>query len=305
MELQKNRVLAPFTTYHVGGPADLFIVTKTRAELIEALLYARNHAIPYFVLGLGANILVADKGFRGLVIKNEYDSSRVEVYKTTEHDQVCFLRTGSGATIQSLIDLSKKYELSGLEHFAGIPSTVGGALWQNLHFLNPDRTGTFFIEEVVHHATVLNMITGQLQLFRRDDFTFGYDRSLLHHGNHVVVNAVFQLQTATRDVIEHRVQENLLWRAVRHPALGTYYSCGSVFKKVDDIAAAKLIDQCGLKGYAYRGVQVSPQHPNFITHTGNASAADIKHVMDLVQRVVFETKGVVLEREIVLIGEWD
>lgn len=304
MELQKNISLAPITTYRVGGCADLFVVVKTRTELIEALQYARHHAVPYFILGLGANILVSDHGFRGLVIKNEYDDCRVDTYKTTEQDQIYWLRTGSGATIQSLVDLSKKYELSGLEHFAGIPSTVGGALWQNLHFLNPDRSGTFFIEEVVHHAVVLNMKTGHEQLLRREDFKFGYDTSLLHQGDHVVIDAVFQLKPSTIADIQHQIQENLMWRAVRHPDVNSDYSCGSVFKKVHDIAAAKLVDQCGLKGFEYCGVQVSLKHPNFITHTGKATATAIKYVIDHVQRIVSEKTGIMLEIEINLIGEW-
>ncbi|MEI8224147.1 MAG: UDP-N-acetylmuramate dehydrogenase [bacterium] len=304
MKLQNNIPLGPFTTYRVGGPADLFVVTKSRTELIEALVYAQQHKIPYFILGLGANILVSDKGFRGLVIKNEYSDCRIEVDSTNEPIKTYLLHTGSGATIQSLIDVSKKYELSGLEHFAGIPSTVGGALWQNLHFLNPDRSGTFFIEEVVHHAAVLNMATGQEQIFYKKDFTFGYDTSILHQGNHVVIDAVFQLQKSTHETIVHQVQENLTWRNARHPSLDTYYSCGSVFKKVHDIAAAKLIDQCGLKGFQYRGVQVSVKHPNFITHTGNATATAIKYVINHVQQVVFERTGIMLETEIQMIGEW-
>ena len=304
MKLQNNVLLGPFTTYRVGGPADFFVITKTRAELIEALMYAKQNEIPYFILGLGANILVSDKGFRGLVIKNEYDSCRVEIDNTTEHIKSYLLHAGSGATMQSLINLSKKYELSGLEHFAGIPSTVGGALWQNLHFLNVDRSGTFFIEEVMYCATVLNVKTGQEELLYRNDFKFGYDTSVLHQNNYVVIDAVFQLRKSTRSAITHQVQENRAWRNARHPSLDNYYSCGSVFKKVHDIAAAKLIDQCGLKGFQYRGVQVSVKHPNFITHTGNATATAIKYVINHVQQVVFEKTKVILETEIQMIGEW-
>lgn len=304
MNIQKNVLLGPYTTYRVGGPADLFIVAKTRTELIEALLYARKHGIPYFILGLGANILVSDKGFRGLVIKNEYSSCCVETYNTTEHDKVYWLRTGSGAVIQSLIELSQKYELSGFEHFAGIPSTVGGALWQNLHFLNSERTATFFIESLVHHATVLNMNTGQEQMFFKEDFRFGYDTSILHQGNYVVIDAVFQLKKTMGAAIVHQVQENLNWRNARHPKLDEYYSCGSVFKKVDDIAAAKLIDQCGLKGFIYQGGQVSLIHPNFITHTGDATATTIRYIINHVQQVVLKTTGIMLETEIAFIGEW-
>ncbi len=305
MKLQNNIHLGPFTTYRVGGPADLFVIVQTRTELIEAVMYARQHEIPYFILGLGANILVSDKGFRGLIIKNEYDSCRVEIDNATEHIKTHLLHAGSGATMQSLIDLSKKYELSGFEHFAGIPSTVGGALWQNLHFLNPDRSGTFFIEEVVHHATVLNMKTGQENFFFCEDFKFGYDTSVLHQGNHIVLDATFQLQKSDFYTIGNQMRANLAWRKERHPALDENFSCGSVFKKVNDVAAAKLIDQSGLKGYGYKGVVVSLKHPNFITHTGGATATDIKYVMDYVRRVVYEKTGILLETEIRFVGDWN
>lgn len=305
MRLQKNILLAPYTTYRVGGPADLFVIVKNRNEFIEALRYVRNAGMPYFILGLGANILISDKGFRGLVIKNEHTSSYVETYPATEKTSVHFMRTGSGSTLQSLIDLSIKHELSGLEHFAGIPSTVGGALWQNLHFLNPDRSKTLFIDSVVHHATVFNMKTMQEQLFTVRDFEFGYDTSLLHKGDHIVLDAVFQLHKSSRENIEHQSQENLGWRAARHPNFEEFYSCGSVFKKVGEIAAAKLIDECGLKGFEYSGAQVSYKHPNFITHTGSATASAIKYIIDHVRQTVFDKTGILLETEIKMVGEWE
>ncbi len=305
MLIQKNIPVKSFTTYQAGGSADLFVFARTRLELKEALLYARERGIPYFVLGLGANILFSDKGFRGLVIRNLNNDCRVESYNSTERDKIHFLRAGSGAVIERIIHFTRQHDLSGFEHFAGIPSTVGGALWQNLHFLNPERTGTFYIEKLIHHATVLNMKTGQENFFFREDFKFGYDTSVLHQGNHVVLDATFQLQKSDFYTIGNQMRANLAWRKERHPALDENFSCGSVFKKVNDIAAAKLIDQSGLKGFGYNGVVVSLKHPNFITHTGGAAAADIKYVIDHVKQVVFEKTGVLLETEIRFVGDWN
>src|SRR5690348_8366824 len=129
MQLQQNVVLAPFTTFHIGGPADYFVIAKTLDDLKEAVTWAKKQHTAYFILGTGANILVSDKGYRGLVIKNEASAYQFDGNLLTAQ---------SGAKIADLIELSKQQNLSGLEDFAGIVSTVGGALWQNLHFLSAD-----------------------------------------------------------------------------------------------------------------------------------------------------------------------
>jgi UDP-N-acetylmuramate dehydrogenase len=299
MNIQKNVVLAPYTTYKIGGPADLFIEVATWSELLDALNYAQNENIPYFVLGTGANILISDKGFRGLVIKNSYKTISLE-------DSL--LTVGSGALVKDVIEFTKNLGYSGFEHFAGIPSTIGGALWQNLHFLNPERTGTAYIESIVLEAHTWNKLTGQENILKKEDFQFGYDTSVLHQGNDVVIDATFTLTKLDKEIIEDRIQKNLAWRSERHPPVDTEPSCGSVFKKLEykgeTIAAAKLMDEAGLKGYRSGDVIVSLKHPNFLTHTGKGTAADVLTIIKHVQEVVYEKFGVLLETEIGLIGEF-
>ncbi len=304
MKIQHNIPLSHFTTYRIGGPADLFVSPKNRAELIEALSYVRDHAIPYFILGTGANILVSDAGFRGLVIRNLYNHLSVSMLQPTETARVHWLRAGSGATIDRAIHVTRQHELSGLEHFAGIPSTVGGALWQNLHFLNPDRTETVYIGNLLHHAYVMNMKTGEMNYYRQEDFAFGYDTSVLHQKSAVVIDAVFQLQPLPFEVLMRRMRENITWREERHPPLATVPSCGSVFKKIQGIGAGRLIDECGLKGFRIGDAMVSPQHANFIINLGNATAADVIRVIRHVQHVVREEKGYALEPEISFVGDF-
>ena len=148
LALEENVPLAPMTTFRIGGPADFLVRVRTSDELERAVSTARGNQIPWFLLGHGANILVADAGFRGLVIRCELDG-----IEFLEHDRV---RAGAGvAMYPDLINETLIRGLGGLHHFVGIPSTVGGALWQNLHFLAPDRQRTFFIEEVLASAEIL------------------------------------------------------------------------------------------------------------------------------------------------------
>ena len=172
--LERDAPLAPHTTFKIGGPADLMYRALTRDELAEAVRAARELEIPFFLLGMGANILVGDGGFRGLVIKND-----VETIDWLDDVRV---RAGSGVRIyHDLIQMTVARGLGGLQHYVGIPSTVGGAVWQNLHFLSPppERERTMFIEEVVESATILDA-EGGVRVVDNAWFNFGYDYSTLH-----------------------------------------------------------------------------------------------------------------------------
>jgi UDP-N-acetylmuramate dehydrogenase len=292
--LKKGEVLAPYTTYKIGGPADYFTVARSSSELIYAIKEARRERVPYFVLGTGANILCGDKGFRGLVIKNEAKGFEFEGNS---------LIIESGATIADLIQITAERGLSGLEHFAGIPSTVGGALWQNLHFLSPDRQRTLFIEEILERASIL-LEDDSLITVGKDFFDFGYDYSILHDRNLLVTEAVFNLNPKATEEILEQARKNVEWRAEKQPPLEQYPSCGSVFKKIEGAGAGRLIEQAGLKGYKIGGIQSSEKHANFLVNLGNGTASDVVALIRLIQQTVKEKTGYELETEISFVGEF-
>lgn len=293
-----DEVLAPYTTFRIGGPADLFYEPRTAGELARAILAAREHGVPFFLLGMGANILIGDRGFRGLVIRN-----------TARHMEV--LPDGkvwaeSGAVVfPELIELAVSHGLSGLEHYVGIPSTVGGALWQNLHFLAPApaRERTMFIEEVTHSAEILTA-DGERRTVGVDYFEFGYDDSILHHRPDIVLAATFQLRPDDPARMRRVMEENLQWRRERHPPLDTEPSAGSIFKKIAGIGAGRLIDECGLKGTRIGGAMVTPRHANILVNTGDATAADVRALIAHIQEVVEQRTGHHLEPEIGFVGEF-
>lgn len=290
--------LAPFTTFRIGGPADLFFRATTPDALARAIQAARELAIPTFLLGRGANILVADEGFRGFVIKNEASG--------TEFLEGNRVRAASGADVfPDLIQATVERGLAGLHHFVGIPSTVGGGMWQNLHFLSPapDRERTVFLEEVVDSAEILSG-DGRVLQVDRAYFEFGYDYSILHRTDDTVLSVTFRLEPAAREDLRRIIRENLRWRDDRHPDLWLYPSAGSIFRKIDGIGAGRLIDECGLKGKVHGSAQIFHKHANIIVNLGGASAGEVLALIDLAQETVLRDTGYELHPEIRLVGDF-
>lgn len=289
--------LAPFTTFQIGGPADLYYEATSADDLAAAVSAARAAGIPWFVLGLGANILVGDRGVRGLVIRNRAMAHRIG------DDGV--LWSESGAVMQDLVLETVRAGWSGLEHYVGIPSTVGGALWQNLHFLSPApaRERTVFIAEPFRRCEIL----GEDDVRREvgaDYIQFGYDESVFHHRRDIVLSAQFQLERADPAALHRVLQENLAWRGARHPWLAIHPSAGSIFKKIEGVGAGRLIDECGLKGFRIGDAQISHMHANILVNLGAATAADVRALIAHAQQAVAERFGHHLEVEIGFVGDF-
>ncbi len=298
--LQCGVPLAPYTTFRIGGPADYFFEAHSADDLARAITAARALDVPFFLLGLGANILVGDRGFRGLVIRNAARHVHVDATALT-------LTAESGAVVYpDVINTAVDAGLSGLEHYVGIPSTVGGALWQNLHFLSPppERERTMFIAEVVESAELLTA-EGERRVVGVDYFDFGYDYSTLHVRPDVVLSATFQLVPGDRARMHSIMEANLAWRRERHPPLESEPSAGSIFKKIEGIGAGRLIDGCGLKGTRLGGAEITTRHANIMINRGGATAADVQGLIRHVQATVERETGYRLEPEIGFVGEFD
>ena len=292
--LERNVPLGPLTTYKIGGPADFFVAVHSPDELAAAVKAARAGGVDWFLLGTGANILIGDGGWRGLVIHNKSDRISIEGNRVT---------AASGVVFTDLIAQAATHGLSGLEHYAGIPSSVGGAIWQNLHFLAPDRESTMFIESVVETARVL-LDNNETVEVDGDWFNFGYDDSRLHHEEIVVLDVTFRLEPSTTEAVLAQAEKNLEWRRQRHPNLIEFPSCGSVFKKIEGIGAGRLIDKVGLKGYRVGGVHVSEKHANFLVNPAGGTARNVMDLVHHIQQAVKEDSGYELEMEIRCVGEF-
>jgi UDP-N-acetylmuramate dehydrogenase len=296
--LTEGEVLAPYTTFRIGGPADALYVATSASDLATAVSTAREAGLPWFVLGLGANILVGDLGFRGLVIRNRASEWRI--------DTAGLLWAESGVVVGDLIPALVDLGWSGLEHYVGIPSTIGGAVWQNLHFLSPApaRDHTCFIADVFASAELL-MEDGSRRMMNRDEMAFGYDDSLLHHHRHVALSASFTLGHGDPAAMQRVVQENLSWRGARHPWLQIHPSAGSIFQKIEGVGAGRLVDECGLKGYRIGGAQISHIHANIIVNLGGATARDVRALIAHAQNAVLQHSGQALKPEIAMVGVFE
>ena len=204
--------------------------------------------------------------------------------------------------ISNLIEEAKNRNLSGLEHFAGIPSTVGGTLWQNLHFLSPDRTETIFIGDILKSSEIMDE-NGNIQNVNKDFFNFNYDYSILHDRNLLVTEATFNLARRDKELIKNQIEENLKWRNEKQPQLDQFPSCGSVFKKINGIGAGRLIERVGLKGYTIGGAKISEKHANYIVNTGGATAQDVLSLIKIIQDKVETETGHKLQPEVGVVGE--
>ena len=180
---------------------------------------------------------------------------------------------------------------------------MGGALWQNLHFLSPDRDRTCFIEEVLAGAEILTA-EGERKRVGVDYFRFGYDDSILHHRPDLVLSADFRLAPAPVEELRRVIRENLAWRDDRHPDLWLYPSAGSVFQKIQGIGAGRLIDEVGLKGHVMGGAGIFHKHANIIVNLGGATAAEVRGLMELARETVRRELGYELVAEIGLVGEF-
>ena len=296
-KLRRNVPLAPYTTFKIGGPADLLFEADTADALATAIVTARQAQVPYFVLGLGANVLIADKGIRGLVIRN------VATHTVFHDDGLVWVE--SGAVMSQLIPEAVRRGWSGLEHYVGIPSTVGGAIWQNLHFLSPapERERTMFIAEVFVSADILSE-ESERKTVDKEYVKFGYDDTVFHHRRDIALAATFQLEKKDPAIMHRIMQENLSWRGSRHPWLEWHPSAGSIFKKIEGVGAGRLVDACGLKGYRIGDAQISHIHANIMVNLGDATSADVIALVRHAQKMVKESSGYDLEPEINFVGEF-
>ncbi len=297
-KVKKNEILAPYTYFKIGGPADYFVTVKSSEELKEAILSAESSNVPWFILGGGSNILVGDLGFRGLVIKNEAESMVISGG---------ILTAESGVKMVKLAAFANENSLAGLEVFMSVPGTLGGAVYNNSHF-RPEKNE--FIGNLVESAEILYKGPAPLSgagpyktiTVDRDWFQFGYDYSRLHDEPGVVLKVKFSLKTADPEKLKKSSMELLKERNSRQPVGQS--SCGCMFKNPDGLSAGQLIDDAEMKGKRVGGAMISDKHANFVINTGGAKATEVLKLMELTKEAVKTKSGIDMEPEIFMVGEF-
>jgi UDP-N-acetylmuramate dehydrogenase len=285
--LEANRSLADLTSFRIGGPADLFVTVESDAELMTAMATAHRHDTPAMCLGAGTNLLVSDRGVRGLVVKLGASFGRIiiESVKVTVGAAMQF-----GAMVETVVDRG----LAGLEFGEGIPGSVGGGLVMNAGAFGGEMAR---VVSLVHGVT----IDGLARALTKDEVNFAYRRTDLPP-RFVITRVDFTLSRGDREELRARVMDLRSKRAARQPR--GLPNAGSVFKNPPGNFAGRLLESVGLKGARMGGAAFSGQHANFIVNLGGARADEVRALIELARSRVMESTGVQLEPEVRLIGEW-
>ena len=296
--VRRHIVLAPFTTFRVGGPADFLIETRNSDEMLIALRLAHQAEVPVTVLGGGSNVLVSDAGVRGLVIRPRGGDLR-----TVASGQV---QADAAITINGLVRWTINHGCAGLEAWAGTPGTVGGAIFGNAHF-----AGRFIGDLVV--GVRLASASGTAVDVPQADMGFGYDHSRIRDTGETVLSATFRVSSGDPAALRARARESLAYRKRTQPLDSP--SAGCIFRNPNPArdrvpdgvppSAGALVDRAGLKGAARGGASVSPMHGNFIVNDGTATAQDIRALITRCRDEVRARFEVELREEVVYLGRFD
>lgn len=278
--------MAGHTTFRIGGPADCFVQIENKEQLIRVQKYLMQVELPFFILGNGSNLLVSDKGYRGIVLQIGPKMSRIEV----EGDVIT---AQAGALMSQVARAALEHGLTGLEFASGIPGTIGGGVVMNAGAYDGEMSG------VVTQVNVVNS-AGECMELENDTMEFGYRTSTIKNNPFTVTEVILKLEKGDREQIKAKMEELAVRRREKQPL--EYPSAGSTFKRPKGYFAGKLVMEAGLRGFRVGGAEVSEKHCGFVVNTGNATAADVREVISEVQERVKERFNVDLEPEILFIG---
>ena len=291
--IPKERILfhepmSRHTTFRVGGEAECLIMVHREAELVKLVRYLHQIEEEYFILGNGSNLLVGDKGYRGVVLKLDGPMEEMKTEGT-------LVRAGAGALLSTVAAKAKDRNLSGMEFAAGIPGSIGGAVVMN--------AGAYGGEMKQIVVSVRGMDEeGEILTLDNETMEFGYRSSAVRNRPIVVLEVTLRLTEGRREEIGAKMEELAGLRRSKQPL--EYPSAGSTFKRPEGYYAGKLIMDAGMRGYRIGGAQVSEKHCGFIVNTGSATAADIRELIEEVQERVQERFHVTLEPEVVFLGDF-
>ena len=283
-----NEPMASHTTFRIGGPADYFVMPETTEELAAVLSLCKEAQMPYFVLGNGSNLLVGDKGIRGVVIQLYKNFDGIEIDGT-------IVKARSGAMLIRVAKEAGRAGLTGLEFASGIPGTIGGAMVMNAGAYGGE------MKDVVKAVTVLTK-NGEIKTLTGGEMNFRYRGSEVEDEGHIVLECMMELKEGNLEEIQARIDELSVQRKTKQPI--EFPSAGSTFKRPEGYFAGKLIQDAGLRGYQVGGAKVSEKHCGFVINAGGATAADVKQLMQDVSDKVEAQFGVPLEPEVKRIGEF-
>lgn len=276
------------TNFKIGGNADVFVIAKNIEEIKCVIKFSKENNILLTILGNGSNVLVSDKGIRGIVLQVGTKEIKIEKQKNA------LVEVEAGVMLGALAQVLLKQSISGFEFAAGIPGSIGGAIRMNAGAYGGE------MKDIVKDVTVLNE-KGEINVLTNEECEFSYRHSRFTDSKEIVIKVTLELPLGDEAEIKAKMDEYAQSRREKQPL--NLPSAGSTFKRGSDFITAKLIDECGLKGYTSGDAQVSTLHAGFVVNLGNATAQDVLNVVNHVKQVVLEKTGKQIELEVELLGE--
>lgn len=305
--------LGPMTTFKVGGPADLFFEARSVAQLQLAAVNARTRNVPIFILGGGTNILIGDRGIRGLVVRNLTGNIAIRGMKAGQKGQVrkgtVYIEADSGVPMNKLVRFAIEEGLAGLEMQLGLPGSVGGAIYMNSKWTHPEG----YVGDCVYQVELVTP-KGDVVVEPKSYFRFAYDSSCIQKSGDIVLSVMFALTSDSKERLWDIANESIGYRRMTQPQ--GVLSAGCTFRNLSKsealslstpngtTSAGFLIDHAGLKSASVGDASISNVHANFIINKGKATAQDVVRLIDKVKQSVYEQFGVQLEEEIIRVGEF-
>ncbi len=284
-EYSTDALLRDYTSFKIGGKADVMIFPDTTEKFVETVSYLNKNNIPCFVIGKGSNLLVSDNGFKGVVINTcKYD--KIEL--VDDNKIIC----QSGASLSKLCRFALENELTGLEFAFGIPGTAGGAAYMNAGAYGGE------MKDVLVSCCHINT-SGEVEEYCGNELSLCYRHSAYSDSDKLILSLTLELKKGDKTEIKAKMDDLMGRRRDKQPL--EYPSAGSTFKRPEGYFAGALIEQCGLKGFAVGGAQVSEKHAGFVINKNNATAEDVIGVIEHCKKTVFEETGVTLEPEVKII----
>ena len=277
------------TSFKIGGSAECLIIVENQDELIQILQFANKNQIPLTVIGNGSNLLVLDGGIKGITLK--INIKKLEINKKEDYIEIT---VGAGNNNIEFAQKLLKEEIAGFEEISGIPGTIGGAIRMNAGAYGKE------MKDIIKDVTFMDY-EGNITKLKNEELKFEYRNSMFSCNKYIILQATLKLQSGTKEEIKQKMAEYMKSRKEKQPL--DYPSAGSTFKRGDGFITAKLIDECGLKGYNIGGAEVSTKHAGFVLNKGKATAKDVIELTNYVKEKVFEKFQKEIELEIEIIGE--
>lgn len=283
-----NEPMSKHTSFKTGGPAEIYIIGKTLEQIQAVLKYSNQNNIQLYIIGNGSNLLVSDEGIKGIVLKIAVDN-----IETLESDFGVLVKAGAGVKIMALAQILKKDGITGFEELAGIPGTMGGANYMNAGAYGKE------LKDIIVSTKAINKETGKIETLKNEEQELKYRSSIFKNRKYIIIETMLNLQKGIPEEIERKMNDFLNQRKEKQPI--EYPSAGSTFKRGEGFITAKLIDECGLKGYQIGGAQISEKHAGFIINKNNATSKDILDLIKYTKKKVFEKFGIQIEEEVEII----